>query len=84
LRSDRAGGTLAGHDSLINAASEVAVRIAVAFVDDTLKGRAFPTHIEVAVVHRAGSIAISEAARKENHEQLLAGIGTPQRTRMAG
>lgn len=66
MRSDRAGGILLGHDSLINAAGEVTVRIAVTFVYDTLKGRAFPTHIEVAVVHRANSITISEAVRKES------------------
>jgi len=60
LRSDGAGGTLAGHNPLLNAAGEVAIRIAIAFVDDTLESRAIPTHVEITVVHRTSSVTVGE------------------------
>jgi hypothetical protein len=60
LGADRTGVLLAGHDPLVNATGDVAKGIAVAFVNDTLESVALPTHVEVAVVHRASSIAVRE------------------------
>jgi hypothetical protein len=66
LRSDSALIFLASHDSLVDATSEVAIRIAVAFVNDILKGTGLPTHVEVTVVHRTSSVTVREAMRNES------------------
>ena len=66
LRSDSTGSLLAGHDSFVNAAGEVAIDVAVAFVDDTLESVALPAHVEVTVVHRTGGVTVREAKRKES------------------
>ena len=58
LSSDSAALRRTGHDSLVNTAGEVAIRVAVAFVNDTLKSVALPTHVEVTVVHRTSSITV--------------------------
>lgn len=63
LRSDRAGGTLAGHDSLLNTTGEVTIRVAVTFVDDTLECGPLPTHIEITMVHRTSGVTIREDER---------------------
>lgn len=60
MSRDGAGGFLAGHNSLLNATGEITVDVAVAFVNDTLKSRALPTHHEIAVVHRTSSVAVRE------------------------
>ena len=66
LSSDRAGILLLCHDSLVDTAGEVAVRIAVTFVNDTLESIALPTHVEVTVVHCTSSVTIREAMGDES------------------
>lgn len=66
LRSDRTGSLRATHDSLIDTAGEVAIRIAVTFVNDTLESTALPAHVEVTVVHRTSSVAVREAMKNES------------------
>ena len=65
LRSDSAGILRVTHDSFVDTAGGVAIRIAVAFVNDALETTAFPTHVEVTVVHRTSSVAVREATGKE-------------------
>lgn len=61
LGGDRTGHVLTGHDSLLDATGEVTVGVAVAFVDNALESCALPTHVEITVVHCAGSVAIRKA-----------------------
>lgn len=70
MSRDGAGGFLAGHNSLLNATGEITVDITVAFVNDTLESCALPTHDEIAVIHRASSVAVRETTR-ENGEWPL-------------
>ena len=35
------------------------------FINDTLESVALPTHVEIAVVHRAGRVSVGEAARTQ-------------------
>jgi len=67
LGSESAGVLRATHDSLIDTAGEVAIRIAVTFVNNTLESAALPTHVEVTVVHRTSSVAVRE-------DEWLAGV----------
>jgi len=60
LSGDRASILLAGHDSLVNAAGEVAIWATVAFINDTLEIVALPTHVVVTVIHRTGSVTVRE------------------------
>jgi len=66
LGADRAGVLLTGHDPLVNAAGEVSIRIAVAFINDTLERVALPAHEVVTVVHGTDSITVREARREES------------------
>jgi len=70
LGTDSASFFRVTHDSLVDTAGHVAIRIAMTFVDDTLEGVALPTHVEVTVVHRTISVTIREAMGM-NYERLL-------------
>jgi len=58
LSGNSAGGSRAGHDSLLNTTVEGAERIAMTFVNCTLEGGAVPTHVEITMVHRTGRVTV--------------------------
>lgn len=57
-------GVRAGHDSLVETTSGVAINIAVAFVNDSLERVSLPAHNEVTMVHRTSRVAVREAIGK--------------------